>query len=83
MSDHHLVPRSRGGQETIPVCLDCHNSIHAFFTNKELENSYNSVDDLLADEKFAKHIKWLSKQPIDKRFKTDRVKNKNKRGRSG
>jgi len=83
MSDHHLVPQSRGGQETIPVCLDCHKSIHAFFTNKELENNYNSVCSLLADDKFSKHIKWLSKQPSDRRFKTVRVKDKKIRGRSG
>jgi hypothetical protein len=83
VSDHHLIPKSRGGQETIPICLDCHKSIHAFFTNKELESSFNSVESLLTNDKFANHIKWLSKQPANQRFKTKRVKEKKHRGRSG
>jgi len=82
-SDHHLVPRSRGGQSTIPVCEDCHMSIHSFFTNKELESTYNSVDSLLSCEKFAKHIAWLSKQNPNSKFKTKKVKSKKNRGRSG
>jgi hypothetical protein len=82
-SDHHLVPRSRGGKETLPVCLDCHKSVHAFFTNKELEDKYNTVDSLLADEKFSTHIKWLSKQDPKRRYKTKRISNKKYRGRSG
>ena len=82
VSDHHLVPKSRGGKETLPICLDCHNAVHAFFTNKELEATYHTVDALLADEKFSKHIKWLSKQSPDKRHKSKRVKEKRKRGRS-
>ena len=83
VSDHHLIPKSRGGKETLPICLDCHNAVHAFFTNKELELIYNSVDVLLTNEKFYKHIQWLSKQSTSKRHKSKRVKNKRKRGRSG
>lgn len=83
VSDHHLIPKSRGGQETLPICLDCHKSIHAFFTNKELEDKFNTVENLLGDEKFAKHIKWLSKQDPTCRFRTERVNDKKSRGRSG
>jgi len=82
VSDHHLTPRSRGGKETLPVCLDCHKSIHAFFTNKELEATYNTVESLLNDEKFSKHIKWLRKQDPSRRYKTKRVSDKKNRGRS-
>lgn len=82
VSDHHLTPRSRGGKDTLPICLDCHRSVHAFFTNKELEKKYNTVELLLSDEKFSKHIQWLSKQDPNRRYKTDRVSNKRNRGRS-
>lgn len=82
-SDHHLTPRSRGGTETLPLCLDCHKSVHAFFTNKELEDKYNTVEELLGDEKFAKHILWLSKQDANRRYRTVRVSEKKHRGRSG
>jgi len=83
VSDHHLVPKSRGGRETLPICLDCHKSVHAFFTNKELETTYNTVESLLADESFGKHIKWLSKQDSNRRYKTKRRNDKKRRGRSG
>lgn len=26
--DHHVVPRSRGGKRTVPLCLDCHGKAH-------------------------------------------------------
>jgi 5-methylcytosine-specific restriction enzyme A len=83
MSDHHLTPRSRGGKETIPICLDCHKSVHAFFTNKELEGRYNTVEELLGDEKFSQHVKWLGKQDANRRYRTVRVSEKKHRGRSG
>lgn len=76
VSDHHLIPKSRGGtsEDTIPICLDCHNSIHKFFTNKELEKQYNSVEALLSHEQFNKHIKWLAKQNPQRRYKTKQKK---------
>lgn len=84
-SNHHLIPRSRGGKGTnrLPICLDCHNAVHAFFTNKELEENYHSVERLLSDERFEKHIKWLSKQNPNKRHKSKRIRDKKRRNRSG
>lgn len=81
VSDHHLTPKSRGGRVTLPICLDCHRSIHAFFTNKELEEKYHTVEALLENERFAKHIKWLSKQDPNRRYKTKWTVEKRKRGR--
>lgn len=26
--DHHVIPRSRGGKKTIPLCVPCHNRVH-------------------------------------------------------
>lgn len=28
-SDHHMIPRSRGGRTTETICADCHKAIHA------------------------------------------------------
>jgi hypothetical protein len=61
-SDHHLVPKSRGGKEKLPICCDCHRTIHAFFSNKQLEKEYNSVETLMTDERMRKAVKWLSKR---------------------
>lgn len=38
--NHHVVPRSKGGGKTIPLCLDCHNKIHGV---KRLNTSYLSI----------------------------------------
>ena len=85
LSDHHLVPRSRGGkwEDTVAICFDCHGAIHAFFTNKELSERYNTVEALLSEERFARHVRWLAKQDPRKRFGSARVRSKRRRGRSG
>lgn len=61
-SDHHMVPRSRGGRVTETICRDCHKAIHATFTNKECEETYHTVDVLMTHEGFAKMVKFISKQ---------------------
>lgn len=25
---HHVIPRSRGGKKTVPLCLNCHGKAH-------------------------------------------------------
>lgn len=61
-SDHHLVPKSRGGKRTALICSDCHSAIHALFTNKELERSYGTVESLLADQRFRRALAFIKKQ---------------------
>ncbi len=83
VSDHHLIPRSRGGkhEHTLPICNDCHNAIHALLTNVELEREFNSVASLLEDERFAKHVRWLRKQSPDRRMRTRTARDKRKKRR--
>ena len=75
-SKHHLVPKSRGGKkgEKVPICQDCHSSIHRFFTNRELEEKLNTVESLQAEPAFAKHLAWLRKRPGRQQFKPIRRK---------
>jgi len=83
LSDHHLIPACRGGKdEKETICRDCHDGVHAFFTNKELESEYNTIEKLLGNEKFSKHVKWLSKQDPSKKFKSKRMAGKSW-GRNG
>jgi len=28
VEDHHVIPRSRGGTKTVPLCAACHNLVH-------------------------------------------------------
>jgi len=83
MSDHHLVPRSRGGRDTEAICNDCHSQIHALYTNKRLEEEFGSVESLLSDESFQKFLKWVAKKPPGRRYKARRAKGTRRRGRGG
>ncbi|MBS2017922.1 MAG: HNH endonuclease [Deltaproteobacteria bacterium] len=69
-TDHHLVPKSRGGKVTETICRDCHKAIHAVFSNKELETTYNTVDALMAHEELAKMIRFIAKQQGRVRVRT-------------
>lgn len=80
-SDHHLVPKSRGGKVTKTICRDCHRAVHVTFTNKELEKDYNTVEALMAHEGFSKMIRYIAKQ--DGRVKMSLNRESRRRGRSG
>ncbi len=80
-SDHHLVPRARGGKVTETLCQDCHSAIHATFTNKELEQQYATVEALLAHDGFAKIVAFIAKQ--DGRVRTRSGRSRRRRGPNG
>jgi hypothetical protein len=73
-SDHHMVPRSRGGRATTTLCRDCHTAIHATFSNRELEQTYHAVDALLAHPTFAQTVAFIARQDPGGRVRTARVK---------
>ena len=83
LTDHHVVPKSRGGSELVSICKDCHKQVHALFDNKTLEESLNTVEALLANEQFSKYIKWVIKRPSGIIHKAKRSKETKKRGRRG
>lgn len=80
LTRHHVYPREehkrlmkRKGMAkkllstTIGICSMCHQTVHRFFSNEELADSYFSVDLLLDNAKFYKYAAWASKQPNTKR----------------
>lgn len=80
-SDHHLVPRSKQGRETVLICEDCHRAIHARFDTATLKNHYNTVERLLDDNELRGTIKFISKQNPHTKIKTKTSKSKQNRGR--
>jgi hypothetical protein len=80
-SDHHLVPKTRGGRVTKTICRDCHSAIHATFSNKELEREYSTVEALLAHDGFARIIRFIAKQ--DGKVRTRLAREQRSRGRNG
>ncbi len=66
--DHHLEPASkRKDSATILVDHQCGDIIHQFFENYQLKTQYNTLDKLLSSEKIQNWIKWVRKQPLEKR----------------
>ncbi len=63
--DHHLVPKSRKGKETVRIHRICHRKIHSTFTEKELERNYNTIEKLLTNEAIQNFVKWVSKKDPD------------------
>ena len=77
LTKHHLIPRAvhgktrfikRFGKEEmrrrgIQICRLCHNGVHDLVpSEKELAESYNTKEALLADPRIARHVEWVKKQ---------------------
>ncbi|MFY9257028.1 MAG: HNH endonuclease [Fuerstiella sp.] len=82
-SAHHLKPKSRGGSETLNICLDCHGMIHALFPNKQLERQLSSVEELKSHPEFARYLTWIARRNPERRYRATRSKKTRRRGRSG
>jgi hypothetical protein len=62
---HHLVPRLKGGRETVTIHPICHRKIHALFSEAELARSYASIATLRAHPEIARFTDWLAGKPAD------------------
>lgn len=80
---HHLLPKEKGGtfEPTANVCIPCHQQIHALYTNEEIASRLTTIAALRADEKIARFIKWIRKQPASKLMKIKKSKERKQHGR--
>ena len=62
---HHLVPKSRGGAETVILHRICHRQVHALLTETELERHYSTVDSLKSHPELARFLAWVKGKPDD------------------
>ena len=62
---HHPVPKSRGGKSREPVHPICHRTIHANFSNSDLEKRFSTVTALLAHEEIGRFVAWIANKPPD------------------
>jgi hypothetical protein len=60
---HHLIPKSRGGVETVILHRTCHRQIHAILTESQLAQNYSTIDALRTHPEIAKFIEWVSNKP--------------------
>jgi len=80
LTKHHLIPVSRHKnkkikaafskeqlKETVNICRECHNQIHALVSEKDMAEEYNSFDKLCSHEGIEKYMNWVrDKKPGSK-----------------
>lgn len=76
LTKHHLVPKSRKGNVTVPLCRPCHRQIHALYTEKELEENFGTLEALLEAEALQPWIRWIRKRKPTTHIKTKTSKRK-------
>ncbi|ACI99461.1 HNH endonuclease signature motif containing protein [Rhodospirillum centenum] len=63
LEEHHLVPRSLGGRETVTLHRVCHRRIHAEFSERDLRDRYGTIESLRAHPAIAAFIRWVAGRP--------------------
>ena len=63
--EHHLIPKSHRGRQTVVLHRICHRQIHAVFTETELARQYNTVEQLKLQAHLASFIEWVRLKPDD------------------
>ena len=64
-SDHHLIPRLKGGAHGPRVRLHqiCHNAIHANISEAELARRFNTIEALKTHPALVAFIAWVRSKP--------------------
>lgn len=62
---HHPVPKSRGGRDTVPMHPICQNTLITQFTNSELQRYGMDVEGLLANPAVRKFVDWVANKDPD------------------
>lgn len=62
---HHVLPRSEGGRETVPLHPICHRAIHASASNAELARLHPTLEALLEREDIRRFVAWIADKPPD------------------
>lgn len=62
---HHWLPKSRGGNETVPVHPICHKMLHVSFTNTELERFGQNVHIIRQEPAIAQFLQWIRNKKPD------------------
>jgi 5-methylcytosine-specific restriction endonuclease McrA len=62
---HHPIPKSRGGRDRQPVHPICHRTIHANFSNSDLEKRFATPQALLAHDEIGRFVAWVASKPPD------------------
>jgi hypothetical protein len=70
---HHVVPKSEGGVETVPLHPICHRAIHAAADNAALARA-GTLDALREWPAIARFVRWVRDKPADFHAPTRRAR---------
>jgi hypothetical protein len=62
---HHLVPKTFKGAETVELHRICHRKIHATFSERELKNRYHTIERLLEHDDIRAFVDWVRNKDRD------------------
>ena len=62
---HHVVPKSEGGRDTVPLHPICHRTIHATASNADLARLYPTLEALREQPDMARFLAWIADKPPD------------------
>lgn len=65
IDEHHLIPKTFKGKETIALHKICHRKIHATFTERELAKRYFTIEAIVQHPEIQKFVAWVQKKQLD------------------
>ena len=71
---HHPVPKSRGGKAKVAIHPICHRTLHARFSNSELQILGDDLPTLRNDAEIARFLAWIEGKEPDFHAPTNRRK---------
>lgn len=71
---HHPVPKSRGGRDRVAIHPICHRTLHARFSNIELQRFGEDRSALRSDPEITRFLGWVEGKDPDFHAPTHRRK---------
>lgn len=65
LDKHHLVPKSKGGRDTVEMHRACHRQIHMLFTESELARQFDTIEKVLENPSMQNFVLWIKDKPND------------------
>ena len=65
VDEHHLLPKTFKGRETVLLHKICHKTIHSLIRTRELFTYYYTVERILEREDIQKFVAWIKNKPLD------------------
>ncbi len=71
---HHLIPKSKGGKDTVFIHRICHSKIHSVLTRSQLAKGYYEIGKLKEHPEITKFVNWISSKPPSFYSRTRKMK---------